>query len=274
MIQFSRSSAAGPSMLPSNAPLESFLAAVVRSGLLDQIQMQKAVRTLPIPLRRDPAAAVEFLVRTGVLSRFQAEKLLAGAERGLVLGPYRLLAPLGRGGMGAVFLARDGRDQRLVALKVLPPQKYREDERLLARFRREMEMSQKLSHQNITRTFEAGNSQGVYYIAMEYVLGQTLEKKVLDSGPLATIQEPRPFVQVTSALAHAHGQGLIHRDLKPSNIMITPNGHAKILDMGLALIEGEDLPDDKRIVGGVGYVVGTMDFIAPEQVADPTKIDA
>jgi eukaryotic-like serine/threonine-protein kinase len=109
---------------------------------------------------------------------------------------------------------------------------------------------------------------------MEYVPGQTLKRKVVEGGPLPVSRAARTFVQVTSALAYAHGQGLIHRDLKPSNIMITPNAHAKILDLGLALIEGEDLPADKTIVGGVGYVVGTMDFIAPEQVADPTKVDA
>jgi serine/threonine protein kinase len=263
-------------MSSSDSPpdLDTFLSAIVRSGLLDETQLQKAVRKLPAALQRQSDLVAELFIRNGTLSRFQAEKLLTGAERGLILGPYRILAPVGRGGMGAVYLARDSRDQRLVALKVLPPQKYREEERLLARFRREMALSQKLSHQNITRTFEAGVWQDVYYIAMEYVPGQTLKRKVLQSGPLPISQAARTFVQVTSALAHAHGQGLIHRDLKPSNIMITPNGHAKILDMGLALIEGEDLPDDKTIVGGVGYVVGTMDFIAPEQVEDPTKVDA
>jgi serine/threonine protein kinase len=254
-------------------PIEPFLKTIARSGLVAEDRLQKAVKAAPPAVRQSPQTVAEFLVRTGVLTRFQADKLLTGTERGLVLGPFHILAPVGRGGMGAVYLGRDSRDQRLVALKVLPPQKYREEDRVLARFRREMEICQTVSHAHITRTFEAGVLNGVYYIAMEYVPGQTMRKDVAEHGPMPVARAAKLFAQVASALDYAHGQGLIHRDLKPSNIMLTPNGHAKILDLGLALIEGEDLPEDKRIVGGVGYVVGTMDYIAPEQVEDPTKVD-
>ena len=175
--------------------------------------------------------------------------------------------------MGAVYLARDTRNQRLLALKVLPPQRYQQEERQLARFRREMEICPKVSHPHLTRTFESGVLNNVYYIAMEYVPGVTMRRRVADVGPLPVSRCARLFSQVCSALGHAHSQGLIHRDLKPANIMITPNGHAKVLDLGFALIEGEKLPEDKTIVGGQGYVVGTMDFVAPEQVADATGVD-
>ena len=129
-------------MPPRNdpSPVEAFLRAIVRTGLSDEPGLLAVWRKIPAALRQTPATVAEFLVRTGFLTRFQADKLLAGAERGLTLGPYHLLAPIGRGGMGHVYLARDTRDQRLVALKVLPPKKYREEERLLARFRREMEL--------------------------------------------------------------------------------------------------------------------------------------
>src|SRR5437764_130277 len=155
--------------------VEAFLKALQRSGLLDDARLQSALKVAPVGGRVELLA--EFLVRRGVLTRFQAAKLLAGTHSGLVLGPYHLLAPVGRGGMGAVYLARDSRNQRLVALKVLPPQKYREEERLLARFRREMEMTQKVSHPHLTRTFEVGVAQNVYFIAMEYVPGVSLRRR-------------------------------------------------------------------------------------------------
>ena len=109
---------------------------------------------------------------------------------------------------------------------------------------------------------------------MEYIRGQSLRRLVADQGPLSAARAAHLFAEVADGLAHAHATGLVHRDLKPANIMVTPNGHAKILDLGLALAVDEELPADKKIVGGQGYVVGTMDYIAPEQVDDPTGVDA
>ncbi|HEV3146239.1 MAG TPA: serine/threonine-protein kinase [Gemmataceae bacterium] len=255
-------------------PVEPFLKAIARSGLLSDEQIQKAYQAAPTSIRKQPELLADYFVRTGVLSQFQSQKLLQGVEKGLVLGPYHVLAPIGRGGMGGtVFLARDARDQRLLALKVLPPQKYREEERVLTRFRREMELCQKVSHPHLARAFESNVYHNIYFIAMEFIPGKSLSQKVAGDGLLPVHRTARIFAQVCSALQYAHQQGLIHRDLKPSNIMITPNGHAKVLDLGLALMEGEDLPADKSILGGQGYIVGTMDYIAPEQVADPTGVD-
>jgi serine/threonine protein kinase len=253
---------------------EQFISAVGRSGLLEDAKAAKLASAAPQGARRRSDVLAGWFVSSGILTHYQASKLLQGAERGLVLGPYQLLAPIGRGGMGSVYLARDTRNRRLVALKVLPPHRYKEEERHLTRFRREMDICQKVVHPHLTRTFEAGVLQGVYYIAMEYVPGMTLSRKVQIDGPLPCPRAARIFSQVAAAMEQAHSQGLIHRDLKPSNIMITPNGHAKVLDLGLALIEGEELPADKTIVGGQGYVVGTMDYIAPEQVENPTDVDA
>jgi serine/threonine protein kinase len=193
-----------------------------------------------------------------------------GVFRGRVLGPYQLLAPLGRGGMGTVFLARDGRNGQVVALKVLPPQ--RASARRVERFRREMELSRRVAHPHLAWTYDAGEHGGVHYLALEYIPGRTLARLVADEGPLPLPRAARLLAEVARGLEHAHRQGLIHRDLKPSNIQVTPRGHAKVLDLGLALLAGER-GADPSVVGGQGYVVGTMDYIAPEQIADSSRAD-
>jgi serine/threonine protein kinase len=252
--------------------VDTFLKSVLKSGLLDSEQLESAVRAAPPDIQAAPEALAEHFVKSGKLSRYQASKLLQGTVLGLVLGPYQILSPLGKGGMGAVYLARDSRDLKLVALKILPPKKAREEQRYLARFQREMDLSQRVAHPNLAQTYEAGVYQEVNYIAMEYIPGRNLYRLVTQEGPLAVPRAARLFAEIANGLDHAHLRGLIHRDLKPSNILITPNDHAKVLDLGLALIQGE-LPDDLAVVGGQGYVVGTMDYIAPEQVEDAAKVD-
>jgi len=133
-------------------------------------------------------------------------------------------------------------------------------------------MGRHLEHPNVTRTFDAGEVGGVNYIAMEYVPGKSLRQLVAAGGPLGVPDAARVFADVAAGLAHAHERGLIHRDLKPANIMVTPEGRAKILDLGLAILAGEALPDDPSILGGQGYILGTMDYIAPEQTMDATDV--
>jgi serine/threonine protein kinase len=262
-----------PSPAESASPKSgAFLQAVLRSGLLDRDQLQAALK--PMPDRQAPAqATADFLVKTGKLTRFQASKLLEGAVVGLVLGPFHVLAPLGKGGMGTVYLARDTRNQQLLALKVLPPKRARKEDRMVARFLREMHMCQRVAHPNLTQTYEVGNYHGVYYIAMEFIPGKNMYRLVTDEGTLPVPRAARLFAEAAAGLEHAHQQGLIHRDLKPSNLIVTPADHTKVLDLGLALM-ADEIPTDAAVVGGVGYVVGTMDYIAPEQTEDPTKVNA
>ncbi len=256
----------------TNLPtVEGFLRTVLRSGLLNRGQLQEALRDVPKAQRDDPQALADHLVRKGKLSRFQAGKLLRGIGKGLLLGHYQVLAPIGRGGMSTVYLARDERSGELVALKLLTPSRWRDREQLLARFQREMELSRRVAHPHLAWTHESGFVMGVYYIAMEYIPGKNLSKIVAESGPLKVPRAARLMAEVASALEHAHNQGLIHRDMKPSNIMITPNDHAKVLDLGLALMEGEEA--EQNVIGGLGYIVGTMDYIAPEQTTDATGVD-
>jgi serine/threonine protein kinase len=251
--------------------VEGFLKTVLRSGLLDRAQLQEALRDVPKDQRDDPQALADHLVRKGKLSRFQAGKLLRGSGKGLLLGHYQVLAPIGRGGMSTVYLARDERNGELVALKLLTPSRWRDREQLLARFQREMELSRRVAHPHLAWTHESGFVLGVYYIAMEYIPGKNLARIVATDGPLMVPRAARLMAEVASALEHAHNQGLVHRDMKPSNIMITPNDHAKVLDLGLALMEGEEA--ELNVIGGQGYIVGTMDYIAPEQTTDATGVD-
>jgi serine/threonine protein kinase len=127
-------------------------------------------------------------------------------------------------------------------------------------------------HPHLTRTLDAGASAGVHYLAMEYVPGRTVKQLVADAGPLPVGQAARVFADVAAGLHQAHLAGYVHRDLKPANVIVTPNGRAKLLDFGFALVRGEPAPTDPTVLGGPGYAIGTMDFIAPEQSADPMAV--
>src|SRR5262249_26665690 len=232
--------------LPS---VEDFLKTVLRSGLLDAAQLKAALQPLPPRHLAETQLVADHLVRTGKLSRFQAKKLLKGAARGLILGPYQVLAPVGKGGMGTVYLARDQGGGALVALKVLSPHKARREERMLTPFPREMALAQPPKPPpHIATPFAAGESYGIHYIAMEFIPGKSLYRLVADEGPLTVSRAARLTAEVASGLQHAHNAGMVHRDLKPSNILVTPHDHAKVVDLGLALIEGEQA--DPHIIGG------------------------
>ena len=134
-----------------------------------------------------------------------------------------------------------------------------------------MHLTQELDHPNVACAFDAGVADGVHYIALEYVPGKTLSQTVASQGALDFDIAARTFVEAADGLAHAHKKGIIHRDLKPSNLMITPAGHAKLLDVGLALRAGET--GDIAVLGGKGIVVGTMDYVPPEQTRDAAAVD-
>src|SRR5579884_1173808 len=178
------------------ASIGSFLKMILRSGLLDQPQLTEAMRQTTAAQRADPTVLAEFLIKNGKLTRFQATKLLQGATQGLVLGHYQILAPIGKGGQSIVYLARDQRSQDLLALKVLPPRVAREQERMLARFRREMELSQRVAHPAICWTQDVGVCNGVYYIAMEFIAGKSLYRVVNTHGVLAVPRAARLFAEV------------------------------------------------------------------------------
>jgi Tol biopolymer transport system component/predicted Ser/Thr protein kinase len=188
---------------------------------------------------------------------------------GTRLGPYEILAPLGAGGMGEVYRARDPRLGREVAVKVLPAAVSSDPDRL-KRFEKEARSASALNHPNIVTIHDIGESGGTSYIAMEMVDGQTL-REVLAEGALPPKRLLAIAAQVADGLAKAHGAGIVHRDLKPENIMVTKDGFVKILDFGLAkLTQPEDSSGataSPTVSGGTepGIVMGTIGYMSPEQ---------
>jgi eukaryotic-like serine/threonine-protein kinase len=182
---------------------------------------------------------------------------------GTILGRYRIREQLGAGGMGIVYRARDERLERDVAVKVLPPGLL-SDEHARSRFHKEALALAKLNHANIAAVYDVGEQDGLDYLVMEYVPGESLGAK-LRSGPLPPFQAFALAGEIASALEQAHEQGVVHRDLKPGNIIVTPKGHAKVLDFGLAKLLARDGEDVTRSLGGTHGAVGTPLYMSPEQ---------
>jgi eukaryotic-like serine/threonine-protein kinase len=192
---------------------------------------------------------------------------LSGGTR---LGPYEILAPLGAGGMGEVYRARDKKLDRDVAVKVLP-QAVAADAEALARFEREAKAVAALSHPNILAIFDFGTHEGTAYAVTELLEGETLRGK-LDSGPIPQKQAVDYALQVARGLSAAHEKGIVHRDLKPENLFVTRDGRVKILDFGLAKrVEAVNAEEQTSAPTGSGHtepgtVMGTMGYMSPEQV--------
>jgi eukaryotic-like serine/threonine-protein kinase len=191
---------------------------------------------------------------------------------GSKLGPYEILAPLGAGGMGEVYRARDPRLGRTVAIKVLTSD-LSADPILRERFEREARIVALLNHPHICTLFDVGREGGTVFLVMEYLEGETLEAR-LKSGPLPTMEVLRVGIEIADALEKAHREGVIHRDLKPANVMLTEAG-VKLLDFGIATItqrQGDNKPsqesttNDYSFTTSAGQVIGTASYMSPEQV--------
>jgi Tol biopolymer transport system component len=194
-----------------------------------------------------------------------------GLTSGTKLGPYEIVAPLGAGGMGEVYRARDTRLERDVAIKVLPAN-LSSDPSLRQRLEREAKAVSRLSHPHICTLHDIGQQNGIDFLVMEYLEGETLERR-LTKGPLLPDQTVRYAAQIADALAKAHKLGITHRDLKPSNVMLTKTG-AKLMDFGLAKQSGvaplaaalTEMTMEQSKLTSEGMIVGTFQYMAPEQL--------
>ncbi len=251
----------------------AFLQALREFGLVASARVDEIARTLQ-PRFPEVRGLAQELVRQGDLTTFQARRLLEGRGQTLVVESYRLLDRLGEGGMGEVFKARHLRMDRVVALKLI--QKGRVQPDAIERFLREARAAAQLSHPNIVVAHDAGQAGATHFIAMEYVEGVDLARLVQQSGRLAIGLACDFTRQAALGLQHAFEKGIVHRDIKPGNLLATKNGSEgaaliKILDFGLARFESET--DGKNHLTQVGKVVGTVDYISPEQAENARKAD-
>ncbi|MBW3600291.1 MAG: serine/threonine protein kinase [Planctomycetes bacterium] len=255
----------------------SFLAVVKRSGVVSEEELQRSLATLRergVTLD-DPEALAQALIDSGVITRWQADKMLQGKHKGFFLGPYRLLDMLGKGGMGAVYLAEHTLMRRRCAIKVLPTKNIG-SRSYLERFYREAQAVAAMDHKNIVRAYDVNQAKvgdsDVHFLAMEYVEGRDLQRLVDEDGVLRYTDAAEYIRQAAEGLAHAHEVNMVHRDIKPANLLVNSRGVVKILDLGLAKFYDE-AHEASLTVAHQETVLGTADYLSPEQAVDSHKTD-
>ncbi|GMV82678.1 MAG: hypothetical protein AMXMBFR7_38620 [Planctomycetota bacterium] len=251
----------------------------VELSLITEAQLKEAVEQQWYLKRRgDRTRLGDLLVKARVLDAEGVKRILAEQRRRRMadadkklpmerFGDYRLLERLGRGRMGDVYKAKHVLAERVVALKVLGRNKNLERENL-ERFQRELRLAGQLEHPNLVKTYDAGVLNGVQFLEMEYVEGESLDVRIARLGKLDEAEALQVAIGLTRALEHAHAQGLVHRDVKPDNVLLAENNLAKLCDLGLA----KSLEDSSELTL-TGQVVGTPHYLSPEQALGQKPID-
>ena len=242
----------------------------IASGLLTQRQLDEARAGIRWSEGDEPdpnappsdRQLADRLVETGLLNAWQAKQLLDGRTK-FNLGPYLIVDSIGQGGMGQVFKAKHEKIDRVVAVKVLPRDKSTPE--AVASFTREIRALASLNHPKLVAAIDAGQDGNVHYMVTEFVPGLDLRKLVRRDGPLSMAAAASIISQVAEGLEYAHGKGVVHRDVKPGNVLVSPDGEAKLSDLGLAGSLDGDAAADPRY----GKIVGTADYLSPDQVRDP-----
>jgi serine/threonine protein kinase len=257
--------------------VEQFLQALATSGIMASEEVQSLAQGLPAEKRGvDADELARGLVREGKLTRFQAAAIYQEKSDGLLLGNYLILDKLGAGGMGQVFRARHRRMDRVVALKLLS-KKLLDSPDAVVRFQREVKAAARLTHPNIVTAYDADEAGGMHFLVMEYVEGADLAAVVKKQGILPVNDALDLVLQAARGLEHAHDLGVVHRDIKPSNLLLDKKGTVKILDMGLARM-ADPLADPRAGPSAdlthTGSIMGTIDYMAPEQAMDSRQADA
>lgn len=258
--------------MPSPASLDEFADLIRKSGVLGDDRLNPYL----VKLKNSPegkqslADIAGFFVRDGLLTYFQAEQFLQGRWKRFTIGKYKVLERLGSGGMGQVFLCEHKLMRRRVAVKVLPTSKAN-DPSSLERFYREARAVAALDHPNIVRAYDIDEEDSLHFLVMEYVDGSSLQDLVRKAGKLDVLRACHYVYWAAVGLQSAHDNGLIHRDIKPGNILVDRTGVVKILDLGLARFFNDD--EDLLTKKYDESVLGTADYLAPEQAIDSHTVD-
>jgi serine/threonine-protein kinase len=223
-------------------------------------QLKELLSTQPASCLENAESLCAWLQGQGLLTKYQAEHAVADRGEGLIVGQYVVLDELGHGSVGMVYKARHRLMGRLSALKVFTSDD--QDSENHKRFLREIQATAQLDHPHLVKAYEAGEHVGAYYLAIEYVEGENLQKRVETQGAMPLAQALPCFIQAASGLGYAHSLGMVHRDVKPANIMLGNDGRVLVLDLGLVRLTSGCSSMFNSIDGSVR---GTAAFMAPEQ---------
>lgn len=258
--------------MPAVQAVNSFLELLEQSELLSADEIQTAREQYRLDERPSAKHVARKLLKEKLITRYQAERLLAGRTRGFRIDHYQVLDILGFGGMGRIYIAKDCETGKRVALKVLT-EHLQVDAGMIERMRLEAQGGMRLDHENVVRTFEMGNTGAVRYMVMELVEGISLHEVVSRNGPLPPERACDIIAQAAMGLQHAHERRLVHRDVKPGNLLVSADGTTKILDFGLAL-DQDDADAEFSLAMIFGHeCLGTADYISPEQSLSSHEVD-
>jgi serine/threonine protein kinase len=258
--------------MPAPATINNLLEYIQKSGLYDKGKLQEYLSKIDHADDLPPAMLAQRMVSDGFLTPFQAKHLLKGRYRNFFIGKFKVLEPLGSGGMSHVYLCEHAVMRHRVAMKLLPI-KEGDDQSSVTRFMREARAAAAVNHPNVVRAHDFDLAEKkFYYLIMDFVDGCNLHDLVKKLGPLPPMQAANYISQAAHGLNHILECGLIHRDLKPSNLLLDRSGTIRILDLGLARFTGDDSDNLTRQIQGKS-ILGTADFLAPEQAIQADRID-
>jgi serine/threonine protein kinase len=258
----------------SEPSAKSFLKLLDRSGIIAEDRLKSSLAKLSTKADGKTIKLNDLaghLLKSGLITQWHIDKLLAGKYKGFFLGKYKLLGHLGSGGMSSVYLAQHKISEQFRAIKVLPRKKVA-DRSYLDRFYLEARVAASLNHPNVIRIYDICNEGDTHYMVMEYVDGTDLYELGKKDGALDFNSAAKFTAQAAEGLIHAHEQDLVHRDIKPANLFKTDQGLIKILDLGLALVNQDD--SQSLTVLHNEKVMGTADYLSPEQAVNSHDVDS
>ena len=250
--------------------LETFLSQLSSSGIVPEEKLKVVVREKAS--FADGEALARDMIKSRLLTKYQAEQILGGRGKSLTMGKYQILEKIGAGGMGQVYKAFHSSTERIVAIKVILG-KGKINPEVVKRFEREVKAAAKLVHSNIITVFDADQADGRIFMVMEYIKGDDLGELLRKKGQLSVSEVVDYILQAARGLRYAHDQGVIHRDIKPGNILVDSSGNVKIVDMGLAKLENKEDEESISMLTASASIMGTVDFMSPEQGFSSKNVD-